>query len=81
MAVATRRKAGCTQIRPLCAAFADDDGVFWCLWQDGGNRFAFVSEASANVDFDVRLIHNGASRGSGEKRPCVPSGAYRSPFP
>jgi hypothetical protein len=42
------------------------------LWQDSGIAFVFVSNASANVDFDVRLIHNGGSRGSGEKRPCVP---------
>ena len=28
------------------------------LWRDSGIPFVFVSNASANVDFDVRLIHN-----------------------
>jgi len=38
------------------------------LWQDSGIAFAFVSNASANVDFDVRLIHNTGSRDRGEKK-------------
>jgi hypothetical protein len=45
------------------------------LWQDGGIPFAYVSNRGANVDFDRPVIHNASSRGSGEKRACVPSGA------
>jgi hypothetical protein len=37
------------------------------LWQDSGIPFAFVSNAPANMDFDVPLIHNGGTCGSGEK--------------
>jgi hypothetical protein len=33
----------------------------WSLWQDDGILFAFVSGASANMDFDAWLIHNGGS--------------------
>jgi hypothetical protein len=50
-------------------------GIAARLWQDGGIPFAFVSNKGANVDFDLPVIHNAASRGNGEKRACVPSGA------
>jgi hypothetical protein len=41
------------------------------LWQEGGVLFVFISSWLASVDFAMRLLHNAASRDSGEQHPCV----------
>src|SRR5581483_819800 len=52
------------QIRPAIACPEGDRMVFVATRR---HSFAFVSNASANVDFDLRLIHNAALVAVGEK--------------
>jgi hypothetical protein len=54
-----RSSANLPPVKPTIARF---------LWQDSGITFAFVSNARVGVDFDVQLIHNTGSRGSGENK-------------